>query len=528
MDEILARLERIEQRLDALEARGVRAAVAPPMILSPRPPLQDEPLGEGAMDLEAALGARWLPRAGATAVIAAIAYLVGLGLQRGIVTPASVAVGIALVCVAVALLGARMKEAREAFGNVLVGLGAGGLYVDAVGSNLYHEMLSGEAMVAACVAISLTALGFGARRGLPSFLGIGHFGGLLAAVMPLAKGNGVASAGLLLLVAAPAFAVGALRRWPLAVAGSWGAAFLGALAVLYSDGDLVLRFAPLDATLLMALAAWAWAAEPMPKQDPYGAFPFVAALATGAAALGAYTGVRGAGHVELMGCLVSGIGFALASRTSGKRVRLAGIVLITVVAPLGFAPATAAWALAGLATFGTVAALLWLRSTAMDTIRVFGTLAAVQAAFALGCHAYAALSSPDIAYEPGLLTLLALAATGAAVTLDFREARVVAGVVVWGLATRFAVLATDWPRNAAITAAWLAVFAGLLALGFVRRRPELRQLGLVVAAATAGKVVLVDLAGLDAALKAVVLMGLGLALLGGGYAYVRWAASERS
>ena len=38
-------------------------------------------------------------------------------------------------------------------------------------------------------AINLATLSFGARRGLLSFLGIGLFGGLLAALMPLSKGN---------------------------------------------------------------------------------------------------------------------------------------------------------------------------------------------------------------------------------------------------------------------------------------------------------------------------------------------------
>jgi len=67
------------------------------------------------------------------------------------------------------------------------------------------------------------------------------------------------------------------------------------------------------------------------------------------------------------------------------------------------------------------------------------------------------------------------------------------------------------------------VYALLLSgLGFAFRERILRYWSLGIFAAAATKVVLVDLAGLDAALRVLVLMGLGVAMIVGAYAYIRF------
>lgn len=522
MDEILARLERIESRLDTLEGRGARP---PPTI--PSPSIVPPPTA-GGEDLETALGTRWLPRAGALAVVAAIAYLVSLGLQRGLVTPAMVAAGIAAACAATALVGASLRNEREAFGNVLVGLGSGGLYVDAVGSHLYHELLNGDATVILCLSIGLATLGFGAMRGLPSFLGIGLFGGLIAALMPLSKGEVAVASSLSLLVTAPAFVVAALRRWSMVVAGTWLASFLAGLAILLTPGWAGVRLIPIDAGLLMALAAWTWSAEPLPTGDPQGTFPFLAAVTFGAAVLAVNPDGKGMAQAATLGFAATAITPLFPLRSSGARTRAAGLFLSLAIAPLGLRPEFAAVALAGLVLLESTTLFVILHRSELETSarsRISGTFArplmGIQAVLAIGCYAYGVVSSGPPAFEPELILLLAVAALAAATALDFPEARVVAGVVAWGLATRLGVISLGLPLNAAITVAWIAVLAGLLVVGFARRRAELRQLGLLVAAVTVGKVALVDLAGVDAASKAVVLLGLGVVLLAGGYAYVR-------
>lgn len=512
-DEIEARLERIERRLDALERRPppVPRVPAPPVYAPPSPP---EPPPR-ADDLESLIGARWLPRAGALAIVAALAYLVALGLQRGIVTPAMVVAGIAAACLGAAGLGLRLRGEREGFGHVLVGLGAGGLYVDAVGAHLYQNLIGSEAMVGSCLAIGLLCLGYGFGRALPAFLGIGLSGGLVAALMPLAKGGTATSAGLLLLVAAPASLVAGRRRWPNAVVGTWAACLLASLPIVYSGDIPAVRLLPLDAALLLAVGAWAWSGGRPTAFDPHGAFPFVATLAATGLALGAYPGPEGAAHVAGLAAAVGLIG--LGFRDAGRQVAWAGLASALLVAPLGLSPYLAIAVLAGLAS---------LEAAAFR--RRLAPLAAVQVVLAGALYGFRLL----LAYSDGrgflpvvqealLIALLAAAAVATAAALDRREARVVAGLAAWGLATRLGLVALGLPESASITAVWTAVCAGLFVVGFLRKRSELRQLGLAVAGATVAKVAFFDLSGLDAALKAAVLLGLGAVLLAGGYAYVR-------
>ena len=434
-----------------------------------------------------------------------------------------VATAIALLCVAVAAFGVRLRGAKEPFGNVLVGLAAGGLYVDAVGANLYPKLITGEAMVAACLGVSLATLGFGARRALPSFLGVGLFGGLLAAAMPLSKGSVGASCVLLLLVSASVFAVGAVRRWPVAITLAWTPAFGLALILLYGfSGDHALRVGTMAALLLLGCAAWGWAAERSSAFDPNGAFAYAAAGVAGWALIPMYGVPFGAALVALLGALLSSIGLLLKGRAGGRPVALAGLLLALVVAPFGLRFFAIPAVLGGLAI---LEAAVFRRRVA--------PLVALQAGVAVGVYGVLLLftfSEGRVARyllpieETGLLALLAAASLVAAILVDRKEARVAAGVAIWGLLTRAAVLALPLPGSAATTAAWTLVLAGLLVVGFWRRRPELRALGLFVAAATATKLVFVDLAGLDAALKAAALMGLGLVLLAGGWAYVRHEA----
>ena len=505
----------MERRLDALEARFA----PPPPPSAPR--AVREPIAVPSTsfrpaptpDLESLIGSRWLPRAGAVAIVTAVAYLVKLGLDRDTITPTMVAIGIAVACLAIVALGFRLRDEREAYGHVLVGIGAGGLYVDAVGAHFAQGILSAEAMVGTCAALGLAMLGYGALRALPAFLGIGLFGGLLAAAMPLSRGLSEVPVALFLLVATPAFAVVSMRRWPLPAMGVWAACASTALGFLFLDGPFVFRLIPIDAALLLGLAAYAKATEGGSIDDR---FPFFAVATTAPFILGVAHGFGGAIHAAALGVALAAAGRVVLPAAAGRIVVLAGATLALVLAPLALPGTLPALFLAG----SSLATVAFFR-------RRFTMLAAAQAVFSLGALAVASFlaevsqASLPAPIESGLLALVGLAAIAAAWAMDVREARLGAGLAVWGLATRMATVGLDLPNSAAATAAWIATFVGLLAVGFARRLPELRQLGLAVAGATALKVVLVDLAGLDSALKAIILLGLGFVLLVGGYAYVR-------
>jgi uncharacterized membrane protein len=216
----------------------------------------------------------------------------------------------------------------------------------------------------------------------------------------------------------------------------------------------------------------------------------------------------------MLGLVVAAVGGPLRSSDTGNRVLVSGVALAACLAPLGLYGHASALVLAVLTLIGAGVAA---------RRRSLAPLVAAEAILALGAYLYNyAVGYPRTSLqEAGLIGILALAAVSAAAGFDHREGRIAAGLAVWGLATRLAIIGLDLPPNASITVAWLAVCAAFLVLGFTRKLPELRQLGLGVAAITAAKVVLIDLGGLDAALKAAVLLGLGIVLLAGGYAYVR-------
>ena len=79
---------------------------------------------------------------------------------------------------------------------------------------------------------------------------------------------------------------------------------------------------------------------------------------------------------------------------------------------------------------------------------------------------------------------------------------------------------------------WLLFGVALLAVGAVRRVPALRHAGMALVCLVVAKVFLVDMAGLQGLLRVVSFLGLGVALMGLGYAYRRYgfdpAPSEKA
>lgn len=76
----------------------------------------------------------------------------------------------------------------------------------------------------------------------------------------------------------------------------------------------------------------------------------------------------------------------------------------------------------------------------------------------------------------------------------------------------------SWP---AITAAWTLYAAILLSVGFLWRMREVRYVGLVAIGGAAVKLVLMDLANSRDLVRFLVTLGLGIAMIGGGYLYIR-------
>lgn len=131
------------------------------------------------------------------------------------------------------------------------------------------------------------------------------------------------------------------------------------------------------------------------------------------------------------------------------------------------------------------------------------------------------------------MVALLVSGTWGAVTFDpagEREVRTAArfcAALALGLPfTRLGVLFLSWdrigmPEVPAITAAWTAYAAILLALGFAKRTREVRYVGLLAIGSAAVKLVLMDLASSRDLVRFLVTLGLGVAMIGGGYLYIR-------
>ena len=74
----------------------------------------------------------------------------------------------------------------------------------------------------------------------------------------------------------------------------------------------------------------------------------------------------------------------------------------------------------------------------------------------------------------------------------------------------------------ALSVTWTAIGAVLLALGLGRHRPMLRHAGFALLALATAKVVVIDLAAMDVAYRALVLFGLGLLLLASAWLFTRF------
>lgn len=130
------------------------------------------------------------------------------------------------------------------------------------------------------------------------------------------------------------------------------------------------------------------------------------------------------------------------------------------------------------------------------------------------------------------MAALVLAGTWGAVTFDpsepgFKSAgRFGAGLAIGVPFSRGVVLlliapGVGMPSLPAITAAWTTYAAVLLVIGFMKRTRELRYVGLTALAAASVKLVLVDLASSRDLVRFLVTLGLGIAMIGGGYLYIR-------
>lgn len=172
-----------------------------------------------------------LPRIGAVVFLLGVAYLIGLGISRGWITPLVQFLGAVAVCLAFVAVGLLRRDEREEFGQLLAGVGSCGLYISFAGGHAWQKLYSAEALVALFITLSILNLAFSYWRGSRTFLGIGMLGGFFGVLMPMEERQFATTAILHFAILVPSAVVAARYRWMYAGPVIWVLALPTAVAV---------------------------------------------------------------------------------------------------------------------------------------------------------------------------------------------------------------------------------------------------------------------------------------------------------
>ena len=211
----------------------------------------------------------------------------------------------------------------------------------------------------------------------------------------------------------------------------------------------------------------------------------------------------------------------------------ADLVVVLWVVLAGIALAATRWDHRGSAAYAGVASILWIGGAAValgivarpDRLWVVDTSAEERApllalwplAFAaLALGAFLAPRHPAFARWRTWLAVTSGALLVYAVSIavvDLFQRQVGGSTAVEELAKQ---------AQTALTVTWTLIGAAALGAGLVRRRPMLRHAGFGLLGLAIAKVVLIDMASMDVAYRAVVLAGVGLLLLVSAYVWTHF------
>lgn len=144
-----------------------------------------------------------------------------------------------------------------------------------------------------------------------------------------------------------------------------------------------------------------------------------------------------------------------------------------------------------------------------------------------------ALGYPSLKWEHDFtavigLTVAAIAWVTAYIRFVGRDQLPMVGFVgfAWVCGSRLVVLLLPFGgTNFALSLAWIVTAAILITAGFLAKVVEFRFGAFAILASTAAKILFVDLADVDASMKAFVLLVLGIVTLAGAYGYIRVRAN---
>jgi len=535
------RLEAFEARIAAIEAaieglREQRAEGPPPLPAAAQPPpptgppvVTDRPQAatRPALTLDSEVLLKW---GGVGLVVLAVGFGVSTAIQRGWIGPLLQLAGALVLALGLIGLGIRLEPVRRAWTHALCSGGVASLFV-IFASDLFLDQANTD------IGFTLTFLsglvGVGVARFVRSeWVGIVT---LLAGVIGwLVIGEGqppfIESGAVFVAALVVATAVAIERQWfglrtvtalvgfggglALAIAADtdveYTAAMVAAglvaviLLVVPSLGDEMPPWRQIDFRMPTLLAPWVWVVIASSFIDDFDTEAGLVAFAVAGFVAG-YVGVFRDGLLTIH----------LAALVVGASVT----VTIGVGATLSTEVAWVAVAVQGVG-------LLVLRR-----IMPGGWLLAVNAGALLVAAAISVFVSAEYAWRndapigDDIANLAVIIAIGVAGWIAGRlEVRAVAGFVVLGLSLLWlGSVFVHLPQGQAIVSlSWAVVGVAILVAGAVRKIPQLGNVGLGVLALTVGKLLLVDMAEVDALWRAGLFLAVGLSLLRLGFLLPRW------
>ena len=557
--EIAAALERLERRVDRLEASGPAPAARPVVPRGPEPtappPATKQRAARRDIDFEELLGGRLLAWVGGLAVLLGIVFFVAMAVRRGWigeemrVVLAFLGSG-ALVGVGLYLF---IRQGRTQASLAAVASGLAGLYASDVAATRLYDLVSPVVglLCAGVVGVLGTAIAVRWRTELVGAIGI--LGALASPILVQAETSGttlafmaialVAAVGVLLwqrwdwlaagafLLSAPqlavwlddtyedrlALALGVLTLfWALYVVAAIGYELRVPVATLRASSAMLL----LANALLFAGGGWLMLHD---SDHENGATAWVLVAAAAHVLLGGF-GFRQRMSREIAG-VIAAVGIGLSAAALG--LALDGPALVI------------AWCV-------EAAVLAWVASVTSERRAVVGTVAFLTLA---GGHILTIEAPPDSLYRgvddltDAAVALVAFAAaalvsarfvpekTFVGALVDLRlllEAAAAAAIVYLGSIaivdlTREAETAAEPGQTPQVllSAFWALVGFGSLLFGLLRDDRRFRIAGLALLTAAIAKVFLFDLSTLESIYRVLSFIALGLLLLAAAFAYQR-------
>lgn len=504
-----SRLARIEARLDRLESVSVPVSseIETPTF---------EPTAHHS-SAEYVIGAKLLPRLGASLIVLAIAFIAIVETSKNPALNKGMLLAIeAVFCLAFVGFGEWKRNELEGFGQTLAAIGSLGLYMTAAGGHFAYGELSAATMATGFAVLTLLNHAYSALRNSRTFFVIGASGGLAAMLFPLAvQDYGTALLTYTVVTVGGAVAC-AIRRWlQLSIVG-W---VLGLLILAPVIDSAHPRLPVVFAMYLGSLACIYAAMHSYSKWslDPWNAGAGISIFLTGFIGWRVLPSADGLLPV-LVFAAAGGILSQAAPRDNlaAKSLLVGSAAIGLVLGPL-YLPATIqVYVFVALATSAWVLGAFRLKVWAAW----FGVSEAAMAALV-------ATFSPGAQGAPGaVLGALALGIAFAAlsvrrVSIQWRSLAILGA---WGIIARLAGLLTPAASAGQTPVSSLTIGTSLLALfllllGFRKHCRQVRLWSFVIMLTSVVQVLTVD-AGSSAGFRLGALLLLGLMMLILGYRYV--------